>query len=86
VISASVIVLVIRTRRPFYQSRPGKYLLTATLLIAGVTLVLPFSPLGGLFKFRHLPAPFFVALGAIVALYMIAAEIAKKFFYKKIES
>ncbi|HXX35323.1 MAG TPA: magnesium-translocating P-type ATPase, partial [Thermodesulfobacteriota bacterium] len=71
VISASVIVLVIRTRRPFYQSRPGKYLLIATLIIAGVTLILPFSPLAGLFGFRPLPAPFFVALGAIVLLYII---------------
>ncbi len=86
VISASVIVLVIRTRRPFYRSRPGKYLLTATLLIAGVTLILPFSPLGALFKFRQLPTPFFIALGAIVVLYIVAAEIAKRLFYKKIKS
>ncbi len=86
VISASVIVLVIRTRRPFYQSRPGKYLLAATLLIAGVTLFFPFSPLGSLFKFRPLPAPFFIALAAIVALYVIAAEIAKRFFYTQIKS
>jgi len=86
VISASVIVLVIRTRRPFYQSRPGKYLLIATLIIAGVTLLLPFSPLAGLFSFRPLPAPFFVALGAIVLLYIIAAEIVKRLFYKKIKS
>jgi len=86
VISASVIVLVIRTRRPFYQSRPGKYLLAATLIVAGVTLILPFSPLGGLFRFRPLPAPFFIALGAIMFLYIIAAEIAKRVFYKKIKS
>ena len=86
VISASVIVLVIRTRRPFFQSRPGKYLLTATLLIAGVTLLFPLSPLGGLFKFRPLPAPFFIALGAIVVLYIVAAEIAKRLFYRKVRS
>ena len=86
VISASVIVLVIRTRRPFYQSRPGKYLLTATLLIAGVTLIFPFSPLGFLLKFRPLPAPFFIALGAIVVLYIAAAEMAKRLFYKKMKS
>jgi Mg2+-importing ATPase len=83
VVSASVIVLVIRTRRPFYQSRPGKYLLAATLLIAGVTLILPFSPLGGLFRFHPLPISFFIALGAIMILYIVAAEIAKKIFYKK---
>ncbi len=86
VISASVVVLIIRTRRPFYQSRPGKYLLTATLLIAGVTLALPFSPLGALFRFRPLPAPFFVALGIILGLYVITAEITKRLFYRKIRS
>jgi Mg2+-importing ATPase len=83
VISASIIVLVIRTRRPFYQSRPGKYLLAATLLIAAVTLVLPFSPLGGLFRFHPLPISFFIALGVIMVLYIVAAEIAKKIFYRK---
>ena len=86
VISASVIVLVIRTRRSFFQSRPGKYLLAATLLIVGVTLVFPFSPLGVLFKFRPLPIPFFIALGAMVVLYIISAEITKRFFYKIIKS
>jgi Mg2+-importing ATPase len=59
--------------------------LIATLVIVGVTLILPFSPLGGLFGFRPLPAPFFVALGAIMVLYIIAAEIAKRVFYKKIK-
>jgi len=33
-----------------------------------------------------LPAPFFIALGAIVVLYIVAAEIAKRLFYKKIKS
>jgi Mg2+-importing ATPase len=86
VISASVIVLVIRTRRSFFQSRPGKYLLGATLLIVGVTLVFPFSLLGDLFEFRPLPIRFFIALGAIVVLYIISAEIAKSYFYKNINS
>jgi len=83
VISASVIVLVIRSRRPFFQSRPGKYLLIATLLIVAVTLVFPFSPLGLLFEFRPLPIPFYIVLGAIVVFYIVAAEMAKRAFYKK---
>ena len=33
VISASVIVLVIRTRRPFFASRPGRALLASTILV-----------------------------------------------------
>jgi len=86
VISASVIVLVIRTRRSFFQSRPGKYLLAATLLVVGITLVLPFSPLGNLFKFRPLPIPFFIALGAMMLFYVISAEIAKSLFYRNIKA
>ena len=46
VISASLIVLVVRSRRPFFKSSPGKYLLMATLLIVGVTLIFPYTPLG----------------------------------------
>jgi len=83
VISASMIVLVIRTRRPFYQSRPGKYLIAATLLIAVVTIIFPFSALRGLFAFRPLPVPFFIALGVIMVLYIVTAEAAKKIFYRK---
>src|SRR5690349_11550969 len=46
VISAALIVLVIRTRRPFYKSKPGRYLSGATLIVAAATLALPFTPLG----------------------------------------
>jgi Mg2+-importing ATPase len=84
VISASVIVLIIRTRRPFFQSRPGKYLLAATLLMIGLTLVFPSTPLGDLFRFRPLPISFFIALGVIMIIYIAVAEIAKRIFYKKI--
>ena len=52
VISASLIVLVIRSRKPFFKSRPAKYLLMATLLIVVMTLILPFTPLGGIFGFQ----------------------------------
>ena len=51
VISASMIVLVIRSRQPFFKSRPGKFLLIATLSIAVITILLPFSPLGKVFGF-----------------------------------
>jgi Mg2+-importing ATPase len=83
VISALVIVLVIRTRKPFFESRPRKYLLSATLLIVGVTIVFPFTPFGSLFGFRPLPIPFFIALEVIMGLYILAAEIAKRIFYKR---
>jgi Mg2+-importing ATPase len=84
VISASAIVLVIRSRRPFFKSKPGEYLLLATLLIAGVTVAFPFSSLGGVFGLIPLPMTFLVALGVIVLLYVFAAELAKKVFYERV--
>jgi Mg2+-importing ATPase len=85
VISASVIVLVIRSRRPFFKSRPGRYLLMATLIVAGVTLIFPFTPLGRIFGFVPLPLSFLVMMLAIVALYMVTTEVVKKIFYQKVK-
>ncbi len=85
IISAALIVLVIRTRRPFFKSMPGKYLLMATLGVVCVTLILPSTPLAGLLGFSPLPPVFFVLLGAIVALYMVAAEAAKSIFYRVVK-
>jgi Mg2+-importing ATPase len=85
VISASMIVLVIRTRKPFFRSKPGKYLLIATLSIALITLIFPFTPLGNVFGFSPLTLSTYLLLLLIVVLYIIAAEITKTIFYKKIK-
>jgi Mg2+-importing ATPase len=84
VISASVTVLVIRTRKSFFRSKPGKYLLIATLLIVVVTILFPFTPLAELLGFQPLPMPILLVIGMIVVLYVIAAEIAKRAFYKRV--
>ena len=84
VISASIIVLVIRSRRPFFKSRPGKYLFIATIAVVVATLIFPFTPLGKIFDFVHLPMSFLMILGIIMALYILTAELAKNIFYKKV--
>ncbi|HUU39733.1 MAG TPA: cation transporting ATPase C-terminal domain-containing protein, partial [Desulfatiglandales bacterium] len=80
--SASLIVLVIRTRKPFFQSKPGKALFWMTLSVAVAILIFPYSFLGPLFGFVPLPAAFFPVLGIILLLYITSAEMAKKLFYK----
>jgi Mg2+-importing ATPase len=85
VVSASLIVLVIRSRKPFFKSRPGKYLLMATLSIVVVTLILPFTPLAEIFGFSPLPISFLLLIGIIVLFYIITAEMAKTVFYKKVK-
>ncbi|MGZ3514614.1 MAG: magnesium-translocating P-type ATPase [Thermodesulfobacteriota bacterium] len=84
VISASVTVLVIRTRKSFFRSKPGKYLSIATLLIVVVTIIFPFTPLAQLLGFQPLPMTILLVIGMIVVLYIIAAEITKRSFYKRV--
>jgi len=83
VISASLIVLVIRSRGPFFKSVPGKYLLITTLVIVGVTVVFPFTQLGYLFGFTPPPVSFLLAMAVIVTLYIFAGEAAKRIFYRR---
>lgn len=82
IISAALIVLVIRTRKPFIKSRPGKYLLAATLAIVAATLIIPFTPLKTLFGFTTLPLIFYTTLTGIIVLYIATAEFAKYLFYR----
>ena len=84
VISASTVVLVIRTRMPFYRSRPGTGLLISTALVAGATLALPAMPLGSLLGFEPLPSSFLLGLGAILVAYVAAAEAAKRWFFRQV--
>jgi P-type Mg2+ transporter len=85
VLSASLIVLVIRSRRPFFKSSPGKYLLLTTMVIIGITFIFPFTPLGALFGFAQPSLLVLVLMSLIVALYIISGEIVKKIFYKRVK-
>jgi Mg2+-importing ATPase len=85
IISAAIIVLVIRTRRPLFKSRPRKYLLIATLVTVGFTLILPVSPLGQLFELKLLSVSYLAAVSLIVLSYVFAAEVAKRIFYNRVK-
>lgn len=76
-----VIALVVRTRMPFYRSRPGKLLVLLTVAIGFLTLMVPYLPFSHYLGFTPLPAWMMAVLIAIVCLYVLAAEVAKKYFY-----
>jgi P-type Mg2+ transporter len=79
--SASLVVLIVRTRQSILHSKPSKYLFWATMVTIAAALIIPFTPLAQLLGFRALPPHFLLALGVIVALYVIAAEGVKHLFY-----
>jgi Mg2+-importing ATPase len=81
VISASAIVLVIRTRQPFFISSPGGYLVMATLAVAGTTLLLPYLPIAAALGLTPMPLSFLILLGAISAGYVVTVVLAKRRFY-----
>jgi Mg2+-importing ATPase len=83
VISASVIVLVIRTRRPFFESRPGRHLALATAAVAAVTILLPSLPIATSLGLTPMPRSFLLVLTFILLAYVAAAEIVKRWFYAR---
>ena len=52
---------------------------------AGLTLLLPYSPVPGIFGFEPLPLSFLFFPIAIVLLYIAATELAKRTFYKGVK-
>ena len=83
VVSATLIVLVVRTRHSLLRSRPGRLLAWTSLAVVAAALATPWLPGAERLGFQHLPAAFYGALGAIVAAYVVAAEGAKRWFYRR---
>ncbi len=86
VVSQALIVLVIRTRLPFFKSLPGKYLAIATGLVVVLVLLLPLLPFAALFGFVKLPLSFYGWVLLIVSAYVFTAEKAKQWFYRRIQN
>ena len=76
-----LVIFVIRTHGRPWQSRPGAALTAASLTVLAVAFVLPFTPLARYFAFEPPPAIFFAWLAAMLAGYLVLAEVAKHFFY-----
>ena len=76
------VVLVLRTHRPAFRSRPSRLLLWTTLVVAVATLAIPFlGPLSSVFGFVPLSALQMGTVIAIVIGYIAATEGAKARFY-----
>jgi len=77
-----VVALVVRTRRRFYQSRPGAVLLWSTVALTVLTFAIPFLPSVRILGFVPLSFGILATLSAIAVLYIAATEILKACFYR----
>jgi Mg2+-importing ATPase len=78
-----LVALIVRTRRPFYQSKPGHWLWISTLIVSLVTFVIPYLPFNSLLGFVPLSAGVMSLLLLITVLYVLVTEIAKRIFYAR---
>lgn len=79
-----VVALVVRTRRPFFRSRPGTVLLVSTLILIPVAFAIPFMPYANWLGFVPAPAGLLIALAGIMVLYVIATELMKSWLYRSV--
>ena len=77
------VALVIRTRRPFFGSKPGSLLVKLTFLVAASAFVLPYLPFAGVLGFVPLPPNLIGVIVVIVISYVAVTEWVKSKFYKR---
>lgn len=79
------IVMVIRTHRSIFRSKPGRLLSIATLIVSGFTVILPYTTLGHLFGLVALPGKFMLTILVITMLYLLASEGVKRVMFSRLE-
>lgn len=79
-----LVALVMRTRRPFFQSRPGRLLLTLTMALIPIAFAIPYAPFAAVFGFVPLSNGLLAAIALITVLYVGATELQKRWFYRRV--
>jgi Mg2+-importing ATPase len=77
-----LVIFVIRTRGKFFASRPNPWLVALAFAVVAFAAVLPALPIAAPLGFVPLPGAMFVAIGVIVAVYLVTMEAAKERFYR----
>ncbi|MFN7984223.1 MAG: magnesium-translocating P-type ATPase [Vicinamibacterales bacterium] len=76
-----VVALVMRTRRPFYRSRPGTVLVYSTGVLIPIAFAIPYLPFAPVFGLVPLPPVLLLLIAVIAAMYVVATELLKAWFY-----
>jgi Mg2+-importing ATPase len=72
------VMLVLRTSRSFWRSRPGGALLWSSIAVAALTIVLPYSPAAPTVGLVGLPLRLLAVLAGLTAVYVAANELVKR--------
>ncbi|MGV6394093.1 magnesium-translocating P-type ATPase [Pseudomonas caspiana] len=76
-------IFIVRTYKPFYRSRPSSLLVYSALGIGLIAIGLPYSPVAHGLGLVPLPLHILAAVLSISVAYLVAAECAKRLFYRR---
>jgi len=77
------ILFIIRTRKNFFKSKPGKYLFILSMAGLILTIGLPYLPFADTIGLTPLPAINLAAILVIVVAYILTADLLKVWFFKR---
>ena len=83
ILTELLVLLLMRTHKPLYKSKPAPILMYSVAIVAVITLILPYlKPLNKILNIEPLSPFILISLFIIILMYIITTEIAKHYFYK----
>ncbi len=81
-ITELLILFIVRTKKSFIKSKPGRLLTITALMAFIITIYLPFSPFANMLGFSVAHSRQIIAIALILIAYMITAELLKIIFFR----
>ena len=78
------VMLVLRTRRRFWKSAPGKALWVSSLVLALIVFLIPFTQVGVLLQLEPLTWPLVLTILGLIAIYVAVNEFVKTRWVKEL--
>lgn len=76
------VMMVLRTRRRFWRSKPGSGLFWASAVLAILAIAIPYTSVGRVIGLAALPLNLILILLGLIGVYIVLNEIAKKYWMK----
>lgn len=85
-LSEIVVTFAIRTRLPFFKSRPSTWLVTTSVVVGAAAVAMTYTGVGNLFfQFVKMPAPVVGLTAGVLLSYFLTAEVGKRFFFREVQ-
>lgn len=83
VLTGLMMVMILRTQRPFYHSHPGWLLIAAACFTGSITVLLPLMPFHASLGFGYPTFAMMVFAFFVTSMYSVGMEVAKWLFYRR---